>query len=54
MNDDNKCPVTGGANKPRSRRWHVEPRLVAEPVEPQDSSSELSPEQSDGRGVQLR
>ena len=33
MNDDSKCPVTGGANKPHCRRWHVEPGLVAEPVE---------------------
>ena len=53
MNEDSKCPVTGGANN-HCRRWHVEPGLVAEPVEPQDSSSELSHEQSDGRGVQLR
>ena len=40
MNEDSKCPVTGGANKP-SRQRHVEPGLVAEPVEPQDSSSAL-------------
>ena len=54
MSDDNKCPVTGRTNKPSNRQRHVEPGLVAEPAEPQDSSSELSHEQSDGREVQLR
>ena len=54
MNEDSKCPVTGGANKPTAGRGTIEPGLVAEPVEPEDSSPELSPEQSDGRGVQLR
>jgi hypothetical protein len=34
--------------------WQVDPGLVAEPVESQDSSSELSLEQSDGQGFQLR
>ncbi len=33
---------------------HVEPRLVAEPVEPQCSPPELSPVRSDGQRVQLR
>ncbi len=33
---------------------HVEPGLVAEPAEPQDSPPELQPVQSHGRGVQLR
>ncbi len=54
MNEDSKCPVTGRSKQTHCRRWHVEPGLVAEPVEPQDSSSALSHEQSDGRGVQLR
>ena len=54
MNEDSKCPVTGRTKNTHCRRWwHVEPGLVAEPVEPQDSSSELSHEQSHGRGVQL-
>ena len=48
MNEDSKLPVAGGAYNPHCRRWHVKPGLVAEPVEPQDSSSELSHEQSDG------
>ena len=36
------------------RQRHVEPGLVAEPVEPQDPPPELFFVESDGRGVQLR
>ena len=38
-------PVAAGA---------VEPGLVAEPAEPQDSAPALRPVQPDGRGVRLR
>ena len=41
MNEDSKNPHY-------QRWWHVEPGLVAEPVESQDSSSALSNEQPDG------
>ena len=54
MNENSKCPVTGGANKQPTGSGMSNRGLVAEPVEPQDSSSEFSHEQSDGRGVQLR
>ena len=54
MNEDSKRPVTGRRPQTHCRRRHVEPGLVAEPVKPQGPSSELSQEQSDGRGVQLR
>ena len=54
MSEESKCPVTGKTSKPSRRRGHVEPGLVAEPVEPQDPSSELSPVRSHGRGVRLR
>ena len=47
-------PDNGHERQTHFRQRHLEPGLVAEPVEPQDSSSALRPEQSDGRGVQLR
>jgi hypothetical protein len=53
MSDESKCPVTGRTKNPlpaEARRTG----LVAEPVEPQDSSPALELEQSHGRGVQLR
>ncbi len=39
---------------PHRRRGDVEPRLVAEPVEPEDPPPELAPGQSAGRRLQLR
>jgi hypothetical protein len=42
MNEESKCPVTGRTQQTHGRQWHVEPGLVAEPVEPQDSPPELS------------
>ena len=54
MNEDSKCPVTGSDSQTHGRQRHVEPGLVAEPVEPQDPPPELFLVQSDGRGVQLR
>ena len=41
MDEDSKCPVTGRTEQTQCRRRHVEPGLVAEPVEPQDSSPAL-------------
>ena len=54
MNEDSKCPVTGGAKNPIAGGGTSNRDWWPESVEPQDSSSELSHEQSDGRGVQLR
>ena len=52
--NDGKCPVMHGASPPRDFQGQVEPGLVAEPVEPQNSAAELSPVQSHGQGLQLR
>ena len=49
MSEESKCPVTGGTHKPHD--WpagYIEPGLVAEPVEPQDSPPELFLVQSHG------
>ena len=54
MNEESKCPVTGGANETSNRRRHVEPRLVAEPAEARDPAPAFLQVQSDGRGLQLR
>ena len=54
MSDDNKNPVTGGADKQVTGQGQVHPGLVAEPAEPEGSSPALSLVQPDGGGVQLR
>ena len=52
--DESKNPATGGNHKHDDRQRHIEPGLVAEPVEPQDPPPALFLVQSHGRGVQLR
>ena len=54
MSNEGKCPVTGRTHEHAAGGGHVEPGLVAEPVEPQNPPPALRPEQSDGRGLQLR
>ncbi len=52
--EDSKIPGNGHGSQTHGRQRHVEPGLVAEPVEPQDPPPALFLVQSDGRGVQLR
>ena len=49
----NQMPVCGWSSKIHSWRWCVEPRLVAESVEPAHTPPALTEVQSHGRGIQL-
>ena len=48
MDDERKCPFTGG------HKGTIEPRLVAEPAEPEDPPPEPACGRSHGRGLRLR
>jgi hypothetical protein len=46
-------PGNGRDAQTHAQQGHVKPRLVAEPVEPEDPPPTLFPVQSYGRGLQL-